>query len=180
LKDLERNKPANDSIRFVAAPASRADGVDDPHPSRLAWRRAQMPWLARLSWMWLLIGCVLLLAAGIHIKPDPRGHGTHEQLGFAPCGFYLMTGYPCPTCGATTAFAWMVHGRPWMAVKTQPFGALTAVAAVALLGMSIVGIVTAGVPAIRLSRRSSIGLALLFLAVFLGSWLYKVIVMTAG
>ena len=80
-------------------------------------------------WMWLLIGCVLLLAAGIYIKPDPRGHGTHEQLGFAPCGFYLMTGYACPTCGATTAFAWMVHGRPWMAIKTQPFGALTAVAA---------------------------------------------------
>ena len=129
--------------------------------------------------MWLLAGMVLLLAAGVYLKPDPRGHGTHEQLGFARCGFYLMTGYACPTCGATTAFAWMVHGYPWMALKTHPFGALTAVVAVALLGMSIVGIVTAGVPAIRLSRRSSIALALLFLALFLGSWLYKAIVMAA-
>jgi hypothetical protein len=138
-----------------------------------------MPWLARLSWMWLLAGMVLLLAAGVYLKPDPRGHGTHEQLGFARCGFYLMTGYACPTCGATTAFVWMVHGHPWMALKTQPFGALTAVATAALLGMSIVGIVTAGVPAIRLSRRSSIALALVFIALFLGSWLYKVIVMAA-
>jgi hypothetical protein len=129
--------------------------------------------------MWLLAGMVLLLAAGIYLKPDPRGHGTHEQLGFARCGFYLMTGYACPTCGATTALAWMVHGHPWMALKTHPFGALTAVVAVALLGMSIVGIVTAGVPAIRLSRRSSIALALVFLALFLGSWLYKAIVMAA-
>jgi hypothetical protein len=177
LKYLEQSRP--DSIRVIAAPPTRQEPGDGPPEPRLTWRRAQMPWLARLSWMWLLVGCVLLLAAGVYLRPDPRGHGTHEQLGFAPCGFYLMTGHACPTCGATTAFVWMVHGHPWMALKTQPFGALTAVATVALLGMSIVGIVTAGVPAIRLSRRSSIALALLFIALFLGSWLYKVIVMAA-
>jgi hypothetical protein len=46
-----------------------------------------------------------------------------------------------------------------------------------LLAMSIVGIVSAGVPAIRLSRRSSVGLALGFLALFMGSWLYKLLIM---
>lgn len=136
--------------------------------------------MARLAWAWVLAGCILLLAAGLYVKPDLRGHGTHEQLGFAPCGFYMMTGYPCPTCGATTAFAWMVHGHPWLAFKTQPFGAATAVATVALLAMSILGIVTAGVPAIRLSRRSSVALALTFLVLFVGSWLYKVLVMKAA
>ncbi len=136
-----------------------------------------MPRLARLSWGWVVVGCILLLSAGMYVRPDPRGHSTHEQLGLAPCGFYLMTGYPCPTCGATTAFAWMMHGHPWMAVKTHPLGAVTAVATVALLGMGIVGIVTAGVPAIRLSRRASVGLALGFAALWLGSWLYKLLVM---
>ncbi len=136
-----------------------------------------MPGLTRLTWGWILVGCVLLIGAGAHVRPDPRGHSTHEQLGFAPCGFYVMTGRPCPTCGATTAFAWMVHGHPWMALKTQPFGAVTAVGTAALLAMSLVGIVTAGVPAIRLSRRSSLVLAAAFLALFLGSWLYKLVMM---
>ncbi len=182
MKEVQPAQVNADSIRVVGVPAP-ITGLDESQtgPARqIGWRRARMPWLARFAWCWALAGCVLLLAAGGYVKPDPRGHGTHEQLGFAPCGFYIMTGYPCPTCGTTTAFVWMVHGHPWIALKTQPFGALCAVASAALLGLSIVGIVTAGVPAIRLSRRSSVGLALGFLGLFLGSWLYKALAMMAG
>jgi hypothetical protein len=177
---MDDRRPPQPIARPADAPTASPIGTDYRPMPRFAWHRSQMPWLTRLSWGWLLVGCVLLLAAGLYVKPDPRGHSTHEQLGFAPCGFYLMTGYPCPTCGATTAFAWMVQGHPWTAVKVQPFGGLAALITAALLAMSFVGIVTAGVPAIRLSRRASVGLALGFLALFVGSWLYKVLAMTAA
>jgi len=182
MKDTQPSPLDADLLRVVgsAAPITDSDGSPAEAARQIGWCRARMPWLARFAWGWVLAGCVLVLAAGIHIKPDPRGHGSHEQLGFAPCGFYILTGCPCPTCGTTTAFAWLVHGHPWMALKTQPFGAASAVATAALLGLSIVGIVTAGAPAIRLSRRSSVALALGFLGLFVGSWLYKMLVMMAG
>ncbi len=147
---------------------------------QLSWRRSESAWLTRFTWAWVLAGCVLMLTAGYRVTPDARGHSTHEQLGLAPCGFYFTTGYPCPTCGATTAFAWMVHGHPVAAVATHPFGAIMAIATVALLVTSVAGIVTAGVPAIRLSRPLAVGLALGLIVLFLGSWLYKIVVMTSA
>jgi hypothetical protein len=182
MKDIQPARFSADPARLVRSPTPRAElnKTQGEQTRQISWRRARMPWLARFAWTWVVAGCILLLAAAGYLTPDPRGHGTHEQLGFAPCGFYIVTGRPCPTCGTTTAFVWMVHGHPWMALKTQPFGAACALVSAALLGLGIVGIVTAGVPAIRLSRRSSMGLALGFLGLFLGSWLYKVLVMMAG
>ncbi len=64
---------------------------------------------------------VFALAGWVH--PDPAGLGTHTQLHLPPCGFYEMFHKPCPSCGMTTAFAWMMHGHPVEAVKVQPAGA---------------------------------------------------------
>ncbi len=68
-----------------------------------------------------------LFVAG-SLQPDPSGTGTHEQLGLPACGFLARTGYPCPTCGMTTAFALIARGRLVSAVLAQPAGALMAVA----------------------------------------------------
>ncbi|MBI3272105.1 MAG: DUF2752 domain-containing protein [Planctomycetes bacterium] len=65
----------------------------------------------------------MLLAVAAWLKPDPRGFGTHEQLGLLPCGFLRATGLPCPTCGMTTSFACMVRGRFPESAAAQPFGA---------------------------------------------------------
>jgi len=56
-----------------------------------------------------LLGGLLLLATSVH--PDPRGFGTHEQLGLAPCAFRALLNLPCPTCGGTTSFAHFVRGQ---------------------------------------------------------------------
>lgn len=64
------------------------------------------------------------------VSPDGRGHGTHEQLGMDPCGWPLVYGIPCPTCGCTTAATQLVHGNVFGAFVTQPFGA-----AIALIGV---------------------------------------------
>ncbi|MBL8860977.1 MAG: DUF2752 domain-containing protein [Planctomycetes bacterium] len=76
---------------------------------------------------WLLLGLALaalgaLLALGFVVEPDPRGFGTHEQLGFAPCRFLLLTGVPCPGCGVTTSVAHAARGDLAASLASQPFG----------------------------------------------------------
>jgi hypothetical protein len=67
--------------------------------------------------------CFIVLG---RVQPDARGHGTHEQLGLDPCGWPIHYRIPCPTCGCTTAACLVVHGRPFSALATQPFGAVIA------------------------------------------------------
>ncbi len=68
----------------------------------------------------------LILVAGLSLarvlRPDPTGRGTHTQLGLRSCAFLDRTGRPCPTCGMTTSFAWMVRGRLVMAWRAHPAG----------------------------------------------------------
>ena len=51
----------------------------------------------------ILSGAVLLTAA--LLTPRAGGLGTHVQMGLSSCGYLADTGYPCPTCGMTTAMA---------------------------------------------------------------------------
>lgn len=77
-----------------------------------------------------LFGAVLLVTAltplllAARLTPDARGLGTHEKLGLPACGFHEATGFPCATCGMTTAFSYAAHGRLLAAALTQPAGAL--------------------------------------------------------
>ncbi len=70
--------------------------------------------VAMLSWT--------LLAVAVALTPSESGVGTHEQLGMPPCSAEVLTGYPCPSCGMTTAFAWFVRGDLINALKAQVFG----------------------------------------------------------
>ena len=74
---------------------------------------------------------VALLALGLWLHPDPRGWGTHEQLGFRPCWPMKAWNVPCPGCGVTTAVALAAHGRLVASLATQPFGAVLCASAVA-------------------------------------------------
>lgn len=89
------------------------------------------PWADRAFAAVVAVAASVCFGALVRIQPDPRGHGTHEQLGLDVCGWPIVYGIPCPTCGCTTAACLLVHGRILDAFVTQPFGA--AVAAVGLL-----------------------------------------------
>jgi len=54
-----------------------------------------------------------------------------------------MTGYPCPTCGMTTAFAHTVHGHWIDAIRSQPAGFLIALTAF-VIGLSAAGALATG------------------------------------
>jgi uncharacterized protein DUF2752 len=70
--------------------------------------------------------CLVPLVVAAFLNPASEGLGTHKQLGKPACGFYVRTGYPCPTCGMTTAFAHTVRGELYQAFAVQPAGALAA------------------------------------------------------
>jgi hypothetical protein len=89
------------------------------------------PWADRAAALVAAAASSTAYTVLLRVQPDPRGHGTHEQLGLDACGWPLAYGIPCPACGCTTAACLLVHGRVVAAFATQPFGA--AVAAVGLL-----------------------------------------------
>jgi hypothetical protein len=77
------------------------------------------------------LGAVSLLFTARRLTPDPRGYGTHEQLGLAPCGFARMTGMACPTCGTTTAWSHTLRGYVPAALSANAGGTV-------LCGLAIV------------------------------------------
>ena len=83
-----------------------------------------LPTLPRTLWWSLCLGAIGILFVAAVLEPDPRGYGTHAQLGLPPCGFLSLTGAPCPGCGLTTAFAHAVRGELAFAADANPFGLL--------------------------------------------------------
>ena len=77
-----------------------------------------------------LLGTALFLFGGfllaLSVSPDPRGFGTHHQLGLPPCTFRTLFGYPCPGCGMTTCFAHFVRGDFPAAARSNLAGLLLA------------------------------------------------------
>jgi hypothetical protein len=128
----------------------------------------------------VLASCMTLILVGWWLSPDPRGLGTHCQLGLPPCGFVAMTGIPCPTCGMTTAFTHAVRGHLITAVVTQPFGALLALVVMAVAGLSVMVLITARSWRVNWYRVSPGLVAAGVVVLFLASWIYKVIVVCAG
>ena len=74
----------------------------------------------------LAVMCVGVLLLALSVEPNPSGLGTHTQWNIPACGWVERTGYPCPTCGMTTAFSHVVRGQFIRAFLAQPAGALLA------------------------------------------------------
>jgi hypothetical protein len=151
-----------------------ANTLTQPEASDPA-RAAPSPWVARVPSALLFLAGAAVLAVSAHLKPDPTGMGTHEQLGLPPCGFLLATHLPCPTCGYTTAFALAAHGRLWAALRTQPAGFILALAVTALTLVSAYSL-AAGVSLARLARLLRPGVFVALGALVLGAWVYKVLI----
>lgn len=81
----------------------------------------------------------LFLVAAV-LEPDPRGHGTHQQLGLGPCTFARWVHVRCPSCGMTTAWCHAAHGDLVTAVNTHVTGTLLALAT---LGVGLVSLFVA-------------------------------------
>lgn len=90
----------------------------------------------------LLLGWSLFLLGGFalarSLDPDPRGYGTHQQIGLPECSIRLMFSQPCPGCGMTTCFSHFVRGEFVAAGRSNPAGLVLAVLCVLMVPWSVV------------------------------------------
>jgi hypothetical protein len=86
-----------------------------------------MPPAQRITLAALALALVALLVTARILTPDARGHGTHQQLGLPPCTFYLVFQRPCPACGMTTSWAWLLRGEIGHALAANAGGTLLAI-----------------------------------------------------
>ena len=95
---------------------------------------------SREHWTVLMLALLAplgLAALGLVLHPDPRGYGTHEQLGFGPCLPMRLWNIPCPGCGVTTAVTLALRGHVLASLRTQPFGLITILACLACAGWTL-------------------------------------------
>ncbi|WP_437187692.1 DUF2752 domain-containing protein [Planctomicrobium sp. SH668] len=86
----------------------------NPHPP------ASLSWLQRTVLVLVSLGVLGTFALSLTITPDPRGFGSHQQLGLPPCLFQMLFGIPCPGCGGTTSFAHFVRGEWMSSLRAHP------------------------------------------------------------
>lgn len=94
----------------------------------------------------ILAHCLSILWVAATLTPSPDGIGTHRQLGYPPCLGPILTGYPCPTCGMTTAFAYASQGMLLRAFHAQPAGWFFFIAVVAACVVSLRAMLTNQAP----------------------------------
>ncbi|MBV8677895.1 MAG: DUF2752 domain-containing protein [Planctomycetaceae bacterium] len=132
-------------------------------------------WPTRRALVLAALGLVGVLGVARQLEPDPRGFGTHTQLGLAPCAFALVTGHPCPTCGMTTSFAWFARGRFDRSWRANPAGSVLALTCVALIPWLLAGAARGRPPGFRSLDRPLIGLVVATVALSLVSWTLRLI-----
>ncbi|MBV8269587.1 MAG: DUF2752 domain-containing protein [Planctomycetaceae bacterium] len=132
-------------------------------------------WPTRRALVLAALGLVGVLGVARQLEPDPRGFGTHTQLGLAPCAFALVTGHPCPTCGMTTSFAWFARGRFDRSWRANPAGSVLALTCVALIPWLLAGAARGRPPGFRSLDRPLIGLVVATVALSLVSWILRLI-----
>lgn len=129
----------------------------------------------RLRAVIVLLGVSALIGAAMYLDPNRlEQHNDHYAL-LKPCSMLVKTGYPCPTCYMTRAFAYMYHGRPDKAFAAQPFGAaLSLMTAYLAYGAIYVLVRGKGWNPFwaRWSRKWFIAI---FIGAFLAGWTFKLV-----
>src|SRR5262245_13902745 len=140
-------------------------------PVRLVARRMSPPR------RWVLVGLAAALASVFGVagwlRPDERGYGTHEQLGLPPCAFRAITGIPCPSCGMTTSFAYVVRGQLSRAAWANPGGCLLAIGTVGLIPWCLISAMVGRPLGLRSLDRAAIAAVLLVFGISLLGWMVR-------
>ena len=159
----------------LVPPARPAYSPDHPLGPRLYRVHSQAP---RATKVWAAVavaGCLGFLGIARALEPEARGYGTHRALGISPCSVPLVTGYPCPTCGMTTAFAHAVRGEWIRAFNAQPAGWALCVAVMAVAGLALSVLITGKTWRVNWYRVSPVWTTLALVGLLLGGWGYKIV-----
>ncbi len=148
---------------------------EHPLGPMVRFRRSTSPMVVRCVALCILAGSLTLLAVAASVTPDASGVGTHRQLGRPECTLLVLTGYPCPTCGMTTAFAHTVRGHWVRALRAQPMGWLLAMGTILVIGPALVSLVLGGVWIVNWYRVSLVRLLYGFVLLSAAAWAYKIV-----
>ncbi|MHC4066632.1 MAG: DUF2752 domain-containing protein [Planctomycetota bacterium] len=133
------------------------------------------------AWALLVFAiCVAVLGLARLLPPDGRGFGTHKKLGLPECGLVRTTGYPCPTCGMTTAFAHTVRGHWITAFHTQPAGWVLCVLTMAAAGLALSVLITGHTWQLNWYRISPTRMVLVGLGLLIAGWGYRIVAALVG
>lgn len=115
-----------------------------------------------LRGFFVVFSAILLTLLGIaaSLTPSADGFGTHRQIklplitgaeeGLPACSFLQAYGKPCPSCGMTTSWAWLMKGNLWESVRANVAGTLLGICALVsapwLLASAIAGRFWPGAP----------------------------------
>jgi hypothetical protein len=138
-----------------------------------------LPAHSRMHWAVLALSLAtapLLLSLTLLITPDPRGFGTHEQLGLPPCRSIDWFGIPCPGCGITTSISHLLHGDLRTSLTTQPFGLIATLLLAAFAAWGPVAAVAGRDLGRDLSRLRIGPWGAALGALLAASWAYKIVV----
>jgi len=146
---------------------------DDPLRGTLSLR-------GRLLALAVALACLAALALGAFLRPDPRGIGTHRQLGLSACQFQARTGIPCPTCGVTTSFAHLAHGQVILSLYVQPLGTVLGAACILAFWVALSMAITGQPSPRRLRGFFSTRLLIAAMALVMLAWTWKILIRVAG
>ncbi len=124
----------------------------------------------RILLLMFALGLVAILVVAFRLRPDPKGFGTHTQLGLWPCAFRLTTGRPCPTCGMTTSFSWFVRANLGQSWRANPAGSLIAATSLFLIPWLLFVAAWARPWPFRTLEQPLVGLSVAVVALTLISW----------
>ena len=94
-----------------------------PHP------QPSVPAHLRLQGFLAALACTFMLLTAWHLEPSYLPLGQRSQLSLPGCAFRNRTGYPCPTCGMTTAWAKAVRADLISSFRANIAGAVLALTA---------------------------------------------------
>lgn len=137
---------------------------------------ARLSKAARWSCAAAALAAASMLAVAAWLTPEPRGLGTHEQLGLPPCGFIEAWQMRCPSCGMTTAWAHAVRGQMVQALAANVGGTLLAWVAMAAVPWALAAACTGRWLLIPGRWSWLLAGSAVVLAITLADWLFRLAV----
>jgi hypothetical protein len=162
------------SLAMAEAPVKTARPARRRLGPLVVWQQVDTPLGGRLYALAIALMSIAALGVAARMTPSRNHLGTHRQLGLPPCAFVAMTGFPCPTCGMTTAYACTVRGRLIEAVRASVFGSIMAVGTAALAVLGLVCAVTGRYPNINWYRVDAVKVVYFAALLLVVSWAFKI------